>query len=770
MKCLKCGKRITNSNHKCLRDLKLDPFVLVWDLDDKTAGSLVDFIVDKANYTATWQQDDGSEIDRTTVEHGKTPSHAIPTKKPDEKYTYTFAGWTPKPAPASGNTTYKATYDATLRKYTIIWRRDDGSEIDRTMVEYGKTPSHAIPTKDADEKNTYSFAGWTPKPTPVTSNKTYKATYTETKISYNVNCSKCGNSFTIPYPPAKDKKVFCPNCSKVIRNRTIIIWQQNDGTEIDRTTVEHGKTPTHAVPTKETDAKYIYTFAGWTPEPAPVTSSTTYKATYTAKLRNYTIIWQQDDGSEIDRTTVEYGKTPTHAVSTKKADANYTYTFAEWTPKPAPVTGNAIYKATYTQTRISYRTNCNRCGKAITIHNRPAKNTSYVCSTCAERMRQEAEEARVRRNNRLYSSVVVNIVLVFILALLFIWKNSNFYQIICGGIGLAILCILSVLYGIRFFISETKWYEPFIGLSLSFALVILYIYDLIAKENPWYSYTIILFPVSVLIVLISSTILYSRLINAQGESEKRKKNCHIIITIATGIIFAVFSTIATVNAVKGFYPIESADSVEFGLYEQDGDESNGQEKIKWFVKKVTDGKALLVSQYILDIQQFNDSDDNNSWKKSSLRSWLNSDFVDIAFSPEEQATIAETDITTEYLSSLNSLKGTGMTEDTRDKVFINDFERPVIYKNYPELTVFASEKNQAINGQAISIIPSREHYMWLRNPDVIGQNIVVTIEINEGEENKTVYQNLSSTQFACIQPSLYVDVDTFNKMMLNANN
>ena len=77
-------------------------------------------------------------------------------------------------------------------------------------------------------------------------------------------------------------------------------------------------------------------------------------ATYNSTRNSYTITWKNDDGSTIDQTIVEYGQTPTHADPTKPATAEFTYTFAGWTPAVAAVTGDATYTATYNSTRNSY--------------------------------------------------------------------------------------------------------------------------------------------------------------------------------------------------------------------------------------------------------------------------------------------------------------------------------------------------------------------------------------------------------------------------------
>lgn len=137
-------------------------------------------------------------------------------------------------------------------------------------------------------------------------------------------------------------------------NKYTVTWLNEDGTTIDTTEVEYGAIPTHTTPTKEETAEYTYTFAGWTPEVVAVTGDATYKATFTEAKRSYTITWLNDDDSVIDATTVAYGEVPTHADPSKAATAEYTYTFAGWSPEVAAVTGEATYKATYTAATNKY--------------------------------------------------------------------------------------------------------------------------------------------------------------------------------------------------------------------------------------------------------------------------------------------------------------------------------------------------------------------------------------------------------------------------------
>lgn len=110
-------------------------------------------------------------------------------------------------------------------------------------------------------------------------------------------------------------------------------------------------------PTKEATAQYTYFFNGWMPEIANVIEEVIYKATYRSEVNKYTVTWINEDETtlEVDKN-VPYGETPVYngKTPTKKADAQYTYTFKEWSPEIIPVSGNATYKATYTKTLNKY--------------------------------------------------------------------------------------------------------------------------------------------------------------------------------------------------------------------------------------------------------------------------------------------------------------------------------------------------------------------------------------------------------------------------------
>ena len=269
-------------------------------------------------YTVSWYMDDGTLLGTTKVEKGSMPAYADPVKTGDAEFSYTFAGWDKPLTPVQIDTDYTATFTPVKNSYTITWKNDDGSVIDTTVVEYGKTPAHSNPTKTNSAEYTYSFKGWSPSVVSVTGDATYTATFNAAKNSYTIT------------------------------------WKNDDGSVIDTTVVEYGKTPAHANATKQNTAEYTYTFTGWTPAVTEVIGDTEYSATFSQSKNSYTITWKNEDGSVIDTAEVEYGKMPVHDDATKANTAEKTYVFSGWSPNITTVTGDAEYTAVFSSLENSY--------------------------------------------------------------------------------------------------------------------------------------------------------------------------------------------------------------------------------------------------------------------------------------------------------------------------------------------------------------------------------------------------------------------------------
>lgn len=142
------------------------------------------------------------------------------------------------------------------------------------------------------------------------------------------------------------------------------------------------------------------------------------------------------------------------------------------------------------------------------------------------------------------------------------------------------------------------------------------------------------------------------------------------------------------NGTTGYKKLKDAkvgDNVIFGKYEQDICLSNGADPIVWKVLDIKDGKALLLSEDVIDDHVFNNSQGDTIWETSSLRNFLNNDFYNDVFNEEEKAKIVSTSNENksyaDYLSSywlnnsyieFNNINKVNNGNTTDDKVFVLD--------------------------------------------------------------------------------------------------
>lgn len=99
--------------------------------------------------------------------------------------------------------------------------------------------------------------------------------------------------------------------------------------------------------------------------------------------------------------------------------------------------------------------------------------------------------------------------------------------------------------------------------------------------------------------------------------------------------------------------------VTFGSYPQTKSGTDDT-PIDWFVLSRQGSLAELVCWYTLEWKAFDTESTWASWKTCSLRTWLNEDFINGAFSPEEQELICHV---IEYYPGWEKVHGTGTGQD-----------------------------------------------------------------------------------------------------------
>lgn len=304
-------------------------------------------------FTITWKNYDGTELKSYTydavtgepeevdysVTYGTQAEYLgeVPTRPADIDYTYSFTGWSPALGKVTSDVTYTATYEAQPRKYTIIFENEGGDEIERQFLTHNEVPvCENVPTR------TGFTLEWEPAIAAVVGDATYRATWLEV-------------------PPTE----------------YAITFYDYDGTTKLKPT---GETPymvaVGAMPTppaqvngKEPTMEYTYVFDHWSPaiEKVSATSVKSYTAVYREEAISYTVIFQDEDGSEIERHEYAWGETPVCSATPSKANTpQYTYSLA-WDPQIQTVQGVATYRATFPATENQYALTlkCTPSGAAI---------------------------------------------------------------------------------------------------------------------------------------------------------------------------------------------------------------------------------------------------------------------------------------------------------------------------------------------------------------------------------------------------------------------
>ena len=159
--------------------------------------------------------------------------------------------------------------------------------------------------------------------------------------------------------------------------------------------------------------------------------------------------------------------------------------------------------------------------------------------------------------------------------------------------------------------------------------------------------------------------------------------------------------------------------VTYGHYEQDNNTNNGKEAIEWIVLKYDNvsRKSLLLSRYGLDARRF-DASKYQGWAKSEMRSWLNTTFLNNAFTAKEKEGIVTTKVSTP------NYEGYSGGSDTQDKIWLLSRDEATTYFKNGEARKAIPTK-YAVSKRAYQYSGSNSNcklngtgccWWWLRSP------------------------------------------------------
>ena len=191
--------------------------------------------------------------------------------------------------------------------------------------------------------------------------------------------------------------------------------------------------------------------------------------------------------------------------------------------------------------------------------------------------------------------------------------------------------------------------------------------------------------------------------------------------------------------------------INFGAYEQDNNTSNGKEEVEWLVLEVKDGKALVISKYALDCQQYNTSYTDVTWETCALRKWLNNDFLDAAFSADEKAMIPTVTVSADKNPDYSTNPGNA----TQDQVFLLSITGANKYFNSDsarqcEPTDYAVASGAYVNSS------NGNCWWWLRSPGYDqGSAAGVVSDGDVSGSGDTVFYSTYA-----VRPALWIDLNS----------
>ena len=185
-------------------------------------------------------------------------------------------------------------------------------------------------------------------------------------------------------------------------------------------------------------------------------------------------------------------------------------------------------------------------------------------------------------------------------------------------------------------------------------------------------------------------------------------------------------------------------TVFFGAYEQDNNTSNGKEDIEWQVLAKENDKILVISDKALDCQPYNNEKYAKvTWETCTLRKWLNTDFLDSAFSPDEKAKIPTVTVSADKNPEYSTNPGNA----TQDQVFLLSIPEVNEYFSYNNAGLCRLTDYAAAN-------TSYGWYWWLRSPGEY-QNLAAYVNY-DGSVSNSGFE--VSADFVAVRPAMWISI------------
>lgn len=279
--------------------------------------------------------------------------------------------------------------------------------------------------------------------------------------------------------------------------------------------------------------------------------------------------------------------------------------------------------------------------------------------------------------------------------------------------------------------------------------------------------------------------------NCTVESSETKNRVFTAVIARDGSTFSLRYDIAaaTMELVypDGTYPegagaeirheaknVAVGDIITFGHYPQTA-EGTDSTPIEWIVLEVDGSKALLISKYGLDSKPYNTVRTDVTWETCSLRTWLNRDFLNKAFSGDEQEAILTTTVDNSASQCFDFTTVDPESEkpddgnNTQDKLFLMSYAEALQYfdvqleeaagaagnmKSRVAPTAYAVKNGAVAFDDLRTADGAPAGWWWLRSPGGV-KSMAVGVDLNG-----SLYYSFVNSGSGCVRPALWVDLDS----------
>lgn len=197
------------------------------------------------------------------------------------------------------------------------------------------------------------------------------------------------------------------------------------------------------------------------------------------------------------------------------------------------------------------------------------------------------------------------------------------------------------------------------------------------------------------------------------------------------------------------FDIPVGGTITFGRYEQDNHSNNGKEPLEWRVLAKDGSKMLVITKLVVESHYFHTSRTFASWDKSNVRAWLNSTFLNKAFTKEEQGAIALSFVTADVNPEFESADP-GM--DTKDKLFLLS---AVEVKKY-----FSSDKDMEAGCSTYAAYRGASwlgHTLWMTRTPCIGTYAPACVFSDTGIQNTDLLYKTFYMSATGVRPAMWLD-------------